>query len=100
MIKKRISTWKSTLLKQAKSYIDNNISPDKINVIDPTKENFTEPLSVQEILDALGFSKADYYRALSLSKDKDLELQLKIQPNSCCFNNYYVFNEYNTIISF
>ena len=31
----------------------------------------------------------DYYRALSISKDKDLELHLKRQPNSCFVNDYF-----------
>ena len=50
------------LLKQVNSYIDNN--PDKVNVIDPIKDNFTQPLSIKEVLDELEISKDDYYRAL------------------------------------
>ena len=46
-------------------------------MIDPTKDNFTQPLSIQEILDELEISKDDYYKALSVSKDGDLELHLK-----------------------
>ena len=52
-------------------------------MIDPTKDNFIQPLSVIEILDELEISKDDYYRAMSISKDKNLELHLKSQPNSC-----------------
>ena len=70
---------KQEILSQVKSYIDNNA---KVNVIDPTKDNFTQPLSVKEILDELEISKDDYYRALSISKDEDLELHLKKEPNS------------------
>ena len=33
--------------------------------------------------------KVDYYRPLSISKDEDLELDLKRQLNSCFFNNYF-----------
>ena len=58
-------------------------------MIDPTKDNFTQPLSIQEILDELGISKDDYYKALSRSKDKNLELYLKRQANSCFVNNYF-----------
>ena len=83
-----------------------------LNVADPTKVNFTQPLNVQEILDALEISKEDYYRALSISKNDDLELQLKRQSNSCFVNNYFdiglkawqanmdiqpVFNEYKAV---
>ena len=39
------------MLRQVKSYIDNNTNPAKVNVIDPTKENITRPLSTKEILD-------------------------------------------------
>ena len=46
-------------------------------MIDPTKDNFTEPFSIQEILDELQVSKDDYYKALSVSKDDYLELHLK-----------------------
>ena len=65
--------------KYIKSYIDNNLNPAKVNVIDPTRDNFTQPLSVREILDELEICKVEYYGALSLSKDKDLELHLKRQ---------------------
>ena len=79
---------------------------------DPTKDNFTQLLSVKEILDELEILKDDYYRALSISKCEDLELHLKREPNSCFVNNYFgigfkawqanmdiepVFNEYKTV---
>ena len=54
--------------KQFKSYIDSNFSPVRVNVIDLTKYNFTQPLSVKKILDELEISKDDYYRDLSISK--------------------------------
>ena len=43
---KEILTWRNTLLSQIKSYIDNDLDPAKVNVIDPTEDNFTQPLSV------------------------------------------------------
>ena len=81
-------------------------------MIDPTKDNFTQPLSIKEILDELEISKENYYRALSVSKDEVLELRLKRGPNSCFVNNYFdfgfkawqanmdiqpVFNEYKAV---
>ena len=51
-----------------------------MNVIDPTKDNFTQRLSIKEVLDELEISKGVYYRASSISKDEDLELSLKNQP--------------------
>ena len=58
-------------------------------MIDPTKNNFTQPLGIQEILDELKLSKDDYDKALSVSKDDNLELHLKTQPNSCFVNNCF-----------
>ena len=83
--KEEVLTWRNT--KQVKSYIDNNLNPLKLNVIDPTKDNFTQPLSVQEILDELEISKVEDYRTLSISNDEDFELHLKRKPNSYFVNN-------------
>ena len=52
-----------------------------MNVIDPIKNNFNSTTEWK-------ISK-HYYRALSISKDKDIELYLKSQPNSCFVNNYF-----------
>ena len=87
--KKEVLTWRNMLLKQVKRYIDNNLNPAKVNLMDPTKDNFTQPLSIKEILDKLEISSDDYYRTLPISKDEDLELHLKRQPNSCFVNNYF-----------
>ena len=57
-------------------------------MVDPAKDNVTQPLSIKEILDELRISKNDYYRVLSISKDEDLELNLKSQPNYCFVSNY------------
>ena len=65
------------LPRRAKSYIDNNLNPAKVNVADSNKDKFAQPLIVKEILDELEISKDDYYRALSISKDEDLELHLR-----------------------
>ena len=45
-------------------------------MIDPTKDNFTQPLTIKETLDELEVYRDDYYRALSISTDKDLQLHL------------------------
>ena len=47
-------------------------------MFDPTKDNFTQT-----------FLKGDYYRALPISKDEDLELHLKTGSISCFANNYF-----------
>ena len=63
----------------------------EVDVIDPTKDNFTQPLSVKEILDEFEIPKDDYYQDFSILKDKDLELHLKRKPNSCFVTNYFDF---------
>ena len=78
--KQEVLAWRKTLLKKVKKYIDDNLNPAKVNVIDPTKDNFTQSLSIQEILDELEISKDDYYKALPVLKDDDLEIYLKRQP--------------------
>ena len=87
--KQEVLAWRKTLLKKVKKYIDDNLNPPKVNVIDPTTDSFTQPLRIQEILDELEISKDDYYNDLSVSKDDYLELCLKRQPNSCFANNYF-----------
>ena len=71
-------SWRNILLTQIKSYIDNNINPTEVNVVDLTKNSFTQSLSIKEFQDELEISKDNYYRALSISKDDNLELHLKI----------------------
>ena len=56
-----ILTWRNTLLSQVKSYIDSNLYPVKVNVMDLIEDNFTQPLSVKVVLDELEISKDDYY---------------------------------------
>ena len=86
---KEVLMWRDMLLRQVKSYNDNNIYPAKANVINRTKDDFNQPLSIKELLDKLEILNGDYYRALSISKDEDLELHLKRQPNSCFLDNYF-----------
>ena len=90
MKRKTFLTRRNTLIRQVKNYVDDYLNPGKINVIYPTKDNFTQPLSVKEILDKLDVSKDDYYKALSISEEEDLELHLKREPNCYFTNNYLV----------
>ena len=56
------------IIKQVKSYVDNNLNTTNKNVIGPIKYNFNQPKSFKEILDELEISNSYYYRALSISK--------------------------------
>ena len=57
-----------------KKYIDEELNPVKVNVIDPEKENYNPPLTIHEIPLKLDISKEDYYHALFISVDDDNEL--------------------------
>ena len=57
------------MLKKLKKYIDEELNPVKVNVIDPEKENYNPPLTIHEILLKLDISKEDYYHALFISVD-------------------------------
>ena len=65
--------WKKTMLKKVKSDKNNNMNSAKVNFIYLIKENFDD----------------DYSRALSISKDDNFGLYLKIKPNSCFVNNCF-----------
>ena len=54
------------MLGKVKDYIDDNLNPSKVNVVDPTKDNFTQPLTIQEIVNELEISEDDYYKSLSI----------------------------------
>ena len=77
------------LLEKVKKYIDGDLNPAKVNVIDPNKENYKRPLTIDKILLKLHISKEDYYHALSISVDDDYELHLIRPPNSFFVNNHF-----------
>ena len=54
------------MLGKVKNHIDDNLNPSKVNVVDPTKDNFTQPLTIQEIVNELEISEDDYYKSLSI----------------------------------
>ena len=54
------------MLGKVKNHIDDNLNPSKVNVVDPTKDNFTQPLIIQEILNELEIFEDDYYKSLSI----------------------------------
>ena len=64
--KQEILTWKKAVLGKVKNYTDDNLNPSKVNLVDPTKDNFTQPLNIQEIFNELQISEDGYYKALSI----------------------------------
>ena len=110
--KQEVLTWRSTLLRQVKSCIDNDLKPATVSVTDPTKNNFTQLMNIKELLDGLEMSEGNYYRALSISKNEHLVQYFKREPNFCFDDNCFhvglrawqsnmdiqsVFNEYMAV---
>ena len=56
--------------------------------LDPHKTSYKET-SISAILGSLGISEQEYYWALSVSPDTDLEIHIFRPPNSCFVNNYF-----------
>ena len=44
---------------------------------------------MQEVFNMAGITADDYFKALSISKDRDYEIHLKRSTNSCFVNNYF-----------
>ena len=57
--KQEVLTWRITLIRQVKSYIDDNLNSEKVNVIDPIKSDFNQPLT-SKIPSKLKTSKNHY----------------------------------------
>ena len=87
--KKKVMEKKSKILKLVTEYIEENLDPRRCNIYDPEKDNFTSPLSIDEILTDLDISYTDYKQALSISSSNDFEIHYKRAPNSCYINNYF-----------
>lgn len=85
--KQKVLTWICTLLKQVKIYTDNKLNLFKVNAIDLTKDNFSQPLTVKRILDELEIWR--FFQSLVHIKKEVLELHLKRQLNSWFANNYF-----------
>lgn len=77
------------MLKKVKSYKNNNMNSAKVNFIYLIKENFVQQLRIHQILAEFQIVDDDYSRALSISKDDNFGLYLKIKPNSCFVNNCF-----------
>ena len=58
-----------------------NLNLPNINVLDPTKDDIAQPLTIKEILVESEIYKNDYCRTSAISKDKDFELYLEQQTN-------------------
>ena len=55
--KQEVLAGRNTLVRQVQKYINNNLSPANVNVIDPKKVIFVQPPSFKKDLDELEISK-------------------------------------------
>ena len=76
MKKNKIFWHGDTLMRQV-----SNLNLPNINVLDPTKDDIAQPLTIKEILVESEIYKNDYCRTSAISKDKDFELYLEQQTN-------------------
>ena len=65
------------------------MDPRKRNILKPQNESFVIVPNIKEILQSLRISEDDYYKALSISDDRDFQIHLRRPPNSCFVNNYF-----------
>ena len=56
---------------------------------DPTKDNYKEPKTIEEILTELGITKEIYYKNLAISHDNRFQIHYKRSPAACFVNNYF-----------
>ena len=81
---------KSNILNRCKEIL--TLVKKKIDeVLNPSsKENYNATATEKDILDSIGITEGEYYRALSISADSDFDLYLKRPVDSCFINNYFV----------
>lgn len=81
---------RNRILSKVKNYIDINLHPRKINILDPSENGYKKPLNIAQILAELNISEDEYYNYLTISPDNVYCLYLKRPTDSCFVNNYFV----------
>ena len=66
-----------------------NFDPRHNNVHDPSKDNYKELKSIEEMLTELGITKEIYYKNLAISPDKGFQIHYKRSTAACFVNNYF-----------
>ncbi|XP_066911584.1 uncharacterized protein [Clytia hemisphaerica] len=80
---------RKTILSPVKKYIDDHFDPRYNNTLDPLKDNYEEPKSIDEILNELEIPKDVYYKNLAISTDTGFQIHYKRSPAACFINNYF-----------
>ncbi|XP_066925712.1 uncharacterized protein [Clytia hemisphaerica] len=84
-----ILALRKEVLTKVRTYINENLNPDKRNFFNPDGENFNPVPTINEVLAELDIPKEDYEYALSVSEDEDFHIYLKRNTNACFVNNYF-----------
>ena len=88
--REKILLERDRILNKVKEYIDSNLNPRKVNIIDQSLDDYIEPPSITEVLAQLRIIEEEYCTALGISTDKDFQIHFKRSTNSCFVNNYFV----------
>ena len=78
----RVLTGRTEVLSLVKQKID--------EVLNPSKDTYDNTLTESDILNSIGISEDEYYRALSVSPDSDFNIYLRRPADSCFINTYFV----------
>ena len=79
--KQNILEERNRILTKVKDYIDSNLDPRKVNIIDPSESDYVKPLNIPDILNELNITEDQYYKAFVL--------HLQRPTDSCFVNNYF-----------
>ena len=72
-----------------KEYINDKLYPAKVNVLDPSKENYQRHSTIKEILLELSISSDEHNSACFTSEDNNYKVNFIRPPNSCFVSNYF-----------
>ena len=71
---------RQNVLTKVKIYIDTYLDPKKSNFLDNTASNYCELQDIPTMLQSLGLNEEEYYNALSISSDSDIQIHLRHPP--------------------
>lgn len=72
-----------------KEYIRNKLNPKKHKILNPLNKNYDKVQNIPDILQDLNRTEDQYYDALLVSNDHDIQIYLKQQSNAHFINNFF-----------
>lgn len=80
-MRNNISNERDKIFGNFKQY--NNLIPKKNSILNPVRDNYEKNPNISDILKELNLKEIQYYDALSISNDYELQTDLKRQSNAC-----------------